>query len=34
MAGDKITGKIVSGTAPVERTYEWSAKREKPTAKP
>ena len=34
LAGDKLTGKIVSGTAPVERTYEWSAKRAKPDAKP
>lgn len=34
LAGDKLTGKIVSGAAPVERTYEWSAKREKPAAKP
>jgi hypothetical protein len=32
--GEKITGKILSGTAPLERTYEWSAKREKPAAKP
>lgn len=31
---DKLTGKIVSGAAPVERTYEWSAKRAKPDAKP
>lgn len=31
--GDKLTGKIISGTAPLERTYEWSAKREK-AAKP
>ena len=29
VTGDKIIGKIVSGTAPQERTYEWSAKREK-----
>lgn len=34
LAGDKLTGKIVSGVAPVERTYEWSAKREKAAAKP
>lgn len=34
LTGDKLTGKIVSGAAPVERTYEWSAKREKPAAKP
>ncbi len=34
LAGDKLTGKIVSGTAPVERTYEWSAKRAKSDAKP
>ncbi|MBM3870491.1 MAG: hypothetical protein FJ392_05935 [Verrucomicrobia bacterium] len=34
VVGDKITGKIVSGTAPVERTYEWNAKRAKPDAKP
>lgn len=34
LTGDKLTGKIVSGTAPVERTYEWSAKREKAAAKP
>lgn len=34
LAADKLTGKIVSGTAPVERTYEWSAKRAKPDAKP
>ena len=34
VTGDKITGKIVSGTAPIERTYEWSAKREKPALKP
>lgn len=33
LTGDTIKGKIVSGTAPLERTYEWSAKREKP-AKP
>ncbi len=33
LTGDTLKGKIVSGTAPVERTYEWSAKREKP-AKP
>ena len=34
LAGDKLTGKIVSGAAPTERTYEWSAKRAKPDAKP
>ena len=34
LTGDKLTGKIVSGAAPVERTYEWSAKREKAAAKP
>jgi anti-sigma28 factor (negative regulator of flagellin synthesis) len=34
LTGDKLVGKIVSGTAPVERTYEWSAKREKAPAKP
>ena len=34
LAGDTVKGKIVSGTAPVERTYEWSAKRAKPDAKP
>lgn len=34
LTGDTLKGKIVSGTAPVERTYEWSAKREKPAAKP
>ena len=34
LTGDKLTGKIVSGAAPVERTYEWSAKRAKPDAKP
>ena len=34
LTGDKLTGKIVSGTAPVERTYEWNAKRAKPDAKP
>jgi hypothetical protein len=34
LVGDKLTGKIVSGAAPVERTYEWSAKRAKPGAKP
>ena len=34
LAGDTIKGKILSGTAPVERTYVWSAKREKPEAKP
>ena len=34
VTGDKIAGKIVSGTAPVERTYEWSAKRAKPDTKP
>jgi anti-sigma28 factor (negative regulator of flagellin synthesis) len=34
LTGDSIKGKIVSGTAPVERTYEWSAKREKASAKP
>ncbi len=33
LTGDTLKGKIVSGTAPLERTYEWSAKREKP-AKP
>ena len=26
---DRLTGKIVSGTAPVERTYDWNAKRAK-----
>lgn len=34
LTGDTLKGKIVSGTAPVERTYEWSAKRVKPDAKP
>ncbi len=34
VTGDRITGRIVSGTAPVERTYEWSAKRAKAGAKP
>lgn len=34
LAGDKLTGKIVSGAAPVERTYEWSARREKASPKP
>lgn len=34
LTGDTLKGKIVSGTAPVERTYEWSAKREKAAAKP
>ena len=34
LTGDKLAGKIVSGAAPVERTYEWSAQRAKPTAKP
>jgi hypothetical protein len=34
LTGDKLTGKILSGTAPLERTYEWSAKREKTAAKP
>ncbi len=34
LAGDTLKGKIVSGAAPVERTYEWSAKREKPAPKP
>ena len=34
LAADQLTGKIVSGTAPVERTYEWRAKREKAAAKP
>ncbi len=34
LTGDTIKGKIVSGTAPVERTYEWSAKRARPEAKP
>lgn len=34
LTGDTLKGKIVSGTAPVERTYEWSAKREKASAKP
>ncbi len=34
LTGDTIKGKIVSGSAPIERTYEWSAKREKPAAKP
>lgn len=33
LTGDTLKGKIVSGAAPVERTYEWSAKREK-AAKP
>lgn len=28
LAGDTLKGKIVSGAAPVERTYEWSAKRD------
>ncbi len=34
LTGDKLTGKILSGTAPLERTYEWSAKREQAAAKP
>lgn len=34
LTGDTLKGKIVSGTAPVERTYEWSAKRVKQDAKP
>ena len=34
LTGDTLKGKIVSGSAPVERTYEWSAKRAKPEAKP
>ena len=34
LTGDTLTGKIVSGTAPVERTYEWNAKRAKAAAKP
>lgn len=34
LTGDKLTGKIVADTTPLERTYEWSAKREKPAAKP
>ena len=34
LTGDTIKGKILSGTAPAERTYEWSAKREKVPAKP
>lgn len=34
LTGDTLKGKIVSGTAPVERTYEWRAKREKRAAKP
>ena len=29
LTGDKIVGKIVSGTAPLERNYEWEAKRVK-----
>ena len=33
LTGDTLTGKNVSGTAPVERTYEWNAKRAK-AAKP
>jgi len=33
LTGDTLKGKIVSGAAPVERTYEWNAKREK-AAKP
>jgi anti-sigma28 factor (negative regulator of flagellin synthesis) len=31
---DRLTGKIVSGAGPLERTYEWSAKREKASVKP
>ena len=34
LTGDTLKGKIVSGTAPLERAYEWSAKREKASAKP
>lgn len=34
LVGDTLKGKIVSGTAPIERTYEWSAKREKSVTKP
>ena len=34
LTGDTLKGKIISGTAPVERTYEWNAKRAKPDAKP
>ena len=33
LTADTLKGKIVSGTAPVERTYEWEAKREKAAAK-
>jgi len=34
LAGDRLKGKIVTGTGPLERTYEWSAQRAKPAAKP
>ncbi|MBI5799241.1 MAG: hypothetical protein HZA92_00735 [Verrucomicrobia bacterium] len=34
LAGDTLKGKILSGTAPLERSYEWNAKRAKPAAKP
>jgi anti-sigma28 factor (negative regulator of flagellin synthesis) len=34
LTGDTLKGKIVSGAAPLERTYEWSAKREKASPKP
>lgn len=34
VTGDLIKGKIASGIAPAERTYEWHAKRAKPAAKP
>lgn len=29
LAGDTLKGKILSGTAPLERTYEWNARRVK-----
>jgi len=34
LTGDRIKGRIVTGTGPLERTYEWSAQRARPAAKP
>lgn len=34
LTGDRLKGKIVTGTGPLERTYEWSAQRVQPAAKP
>lgn len=34
LTGDRLKGKIFTGTGPLERTYEWSAQRAKPAAKP